>query len=140
MFVDVFIECLLDLTDELDVFCVLPIICNSQHSSFLVFYFNVSNKISSTPPRLSNFRFSNPPFLLALKSRPIWICKTKFYIDVHFFYFRPFFASFVQKSICHFGVAWLISQYFSHRGLKPVAFLDILYLPVIVWILFFQEI
>ena len=33
------------------------------------------------------------------------------------------FASFVHKSIWHFGVAWLISQYFSCRDLKPVAFL-----------------
>ena len=121
-------------------FAFCPSFATHNTPASLVFYFNISNKISSTPPRLFNFRFSNPPFLLALKSRPIWICKTKFYIDVHFFYFRPFFASFVQKSICHFGVAWLISQYFSHRSLKPVAFLDILYLPVIVWILFFQEI
>ena len=33
------------------------------------------------------------------------------------------FASFVQKSFWNFGVAWLISQYFSRRDLKPVAFL-----------------
>ena len=48
---------LLDLTDKR----VLPIICSSKHFSFFVFYFNVSNKISSTPPRLLNFQFSNPP-------------------------------------------------------------------------------
>ena len=35
----------------------------------------------------------------------------------------PFFASFVQKSIWHFGVAWLISQCFSRRDLKLVVFL-----------------
>ena len=34
---------------------------NSKHFSFFVFYFNVSNKISSTPPRPLNFQeFSNP--------------------------------------------------------------------------------
>ena len=32
--------------------CVLPIICNSKHFNLFVFYFNVSNKISSTKPRL----------------------------------------------------------------------------------------
>ena len=34
-----------------------------------------------------------------------------------------FFASFVQKSIWHFDVTWLISQQFSRRDLKPVTFL-----------------
>ena len=29
---------------------------NSKHFSFFVFYFNISNKISSTPPRLLNFQ------------------------------------------------------------------------------------
>ena len=38
--------------------CALPITCNF---SFFVFYFNKSNKISSTPTRLSNFQFSNHP-------------------------------------------------------------------------------
>ena len=34
---------------------------NSKHFSFFVFYFDVPNKISSTPPRLLNFQeFSNP--------------------------------------------------------------------------------
>ena len=37
---------------------------NSKHFSFFVFYFNISNKISSTPPRLLNFQeFSNPSFI-----------------------------------------------------------------------------
>ena len=37
---------------------------NSKHFSFFAFYLNVSNKISSTPPRLLNFQeFSNPPFI-----------------------------------------------------------------------------
>ena len=35
----------------------MPIICTSKHFSFFVFYFNVSNKISSTPTRLLNFQF-----------------------------------------------------------------------------------
>ena len=43
--------------------CVSSIICNSKYFSFLVFYFNVSSKISSTPPRLLNIQFSNPPFV-----------------------------------------------------------------------------
>ena len=35
---------------------------NSKHYSFFVFYFNVSNKISSNLPRLLNFQeFPNPP-------------------------------------------------------------------------------
>ena len=42
---------------------VSPIICNSKHFSFFVFYFNVSSKISSIPPRLLNIQFSNPPFV-----------------------------------------------------------------------------
>ena len=33
------------------------------------------------------------------------------------------FTSYAQKSIWHLGDAWLISQYFSLRALKPVAFL-----------------
>ena len=40
-----------------------------------------------------------------------------------FFCFRPFSASFVQKSIWNFNVTWLISQNVNRRDLKPVAFL-----------------
>ena len=58
MFVNVFIECV--AWSYWWTWCVLPIICNSKHFSFFVFYFNVSNKISSTPSRLLNFPFSNP--------------------------------------------------------------------------------
>ena len=37
---------------------------NSKHFSIFVFYFIVSNKISSTPPRLLNFQeFFNSPFI-----------------------------------------------------------------------------
>ena len=62
MFVDVFIECV--AWSCWWTWCVLPIICNSKHFSFFVFYFNVSNKISSTPPLLLDFQFSNLPFIL----------------------------------------------------------------------------
>ena len=41
MFVDVFIECV--AWSYWWTWCVLPIICNSKHFSFFVFYFNVSN-------------------------------------------------------------------------------------------------
>ena len=41
--------------------CALPITCNFKHFSFFVFHFNKSNKISSTPTRLSSFQFSNHP-------------------------------------------------------------------------------
>ena len=63
MFVDVFIECV--AWSYWWTWCVLPIICNSKHFSFFVFSFNVSNKISSTPPWLLKFQFSNPlpPFI-----------------------------------------------------------------------------
>ena len=57
----------------------------------------------------------------------------KFYTDVHFFYLRPFFASFFQKSIWYFAVAWLISQYFSCRDLKPVSSLFLLNVQVEVY-------
>ena len=56
MFVDVLLNVLFDLTDE---FYVLPIICSSKYFNFFVFYFDVSKNISSTPPRLLNFQFSN---------------------------------------------------------------------------------
>ena len=36
--------------------------------------------------------------------------------DVPFFCFRPFFASFVQKSIWHYDVTWLICQQFFCRN------------------------
>ena len=42
---------------------------NSKHFSFFVFYFNVSNKISSTPPRL--LLFKNPPRLFQLPRYPL---------------------------------------------------------------------
>ena len=58
MFVDVFIECV--TWSYWWTWCVLPIICNSEHFSFFVFYFNVSNKIFSTSPRLLSFQFSTP--------------------------------------------------------------------------------
>ena len=63
MFVNVFIECV--AWSYWWTWCVLPIICNSKHFSFFVFSFNVSNKISSTPPWLLKFQFSNPlpPFI-----------------------------------------------------------------------------
>ena len=57
MFVDVFIECV--AWSYWWTWCVFPIICNSNHFNFFVFYFNLSNKISSTPPLLLNFQFSN---------------------------------------------------------------------------------
>ena len=57
MFVDVFIECV--AWSYWWTWCVLLIICNSKHFSLFVFYFNASNKISSTPPQLLNFQFSN---------------------------------------------------------------------------------
>ena len=55
-FVDVFTECV--AWSYWWTWCVLPIICNSKHFSFFVFSFNVSNKISSTPPWLLKFQFS----------------------------------------------------------------------------------
>ena len=62
----------------------MSIICNSKQSSFFVFYFNVPNKISSTPPRLLNVQFSTPH--LSPPPPP----PAPFYIDFCFFYFRPF--------------------------------------------------
>ena len=59
IFVDVFIECV--AWSYCWTWFVLPIIFNLRHFSFLVFYFNISYKISSTPPRLLNFQFSNAP-------------------------------------------------------------------------------
>ena len=90
--------------------CVLPIIWNSKHFSFLVFYYNVSNKFSSIPPRLLNYQFPHSLFIPTPNppSPPPSIRHS---------------GLFVQKSVWHFGVAWLISQYFSLRDLKPVAFL-----------------
>ena len=61
MFVDVFIECV--AWSYWWTGCDLPIICNSEHFSFFIFYFNVSNKISSTPPLLLKFQFSSPLFI-----------------------------------------------------------------------------
>ena len=58
VFVNVFIECV--ARSYWWTWCVLQIICNSKHFSFFVFYFNVSNKISSTPFPILNFQFSNP--------------------------------------------------------------------------------
>ena len=56
MCVDVFIECV--VWSYWWTWFALPIISNSKHFSFFLFYFNVSNKISSTPQWLSNFQFS----------------------------------------------------------------------------------
>ena len=56
MCVDIFIECL--AWSYWWTWCVLLIICNSKHFSFFVIYFNVSDRISSTLPRLLNFQFS----------------------------------------------------------------------------------
>ena len=56
-----------------------------------------------------------------LVSRLILICKVLWWCSLFLFY--TFFASFVQKSIWHFDVTWSISQQFSRRDLKPVAFL-----------------
>ena len=81
----------------------------------------MSSKISSTLPLLLKFQFSNSPahsinplplapFPLALKSILSWIiCKILYWCS--FFLFYTFFASFVQKSIWHFGVVWLISRH-----------------------------
>ena len=41
---------------------------NSKHFSFFVFYFNVSNKISSTPPRL--LLFKNPSLFIPTSPLP----------------------------------------------------------------------
>ena len=79
------LDALLDLTDELDVFCrsfeffIIDLLNNvyknsfdskiccflksnskSKHFSFFVFYFNISNKTSPSPLRLLNFQeYSN---------------------------------------------------------------------------------
>ena len=45
------------------------------------------------------------------------------FILIFTFSILDLFCKFVQKSIWHFGVAWLVSQYISRRDLKPVAFL-----------------
>ena len=58
---DAFIECV--TWSYWWTLCVSPIICNSKHFSFFLFYFNVSSKISSTPLRLLNVQFSTPPRL-----------------------------------------------------------------------------
>ena len=132
IFVDAFIECV--AWSSWWTWCVLPIICNSKQFSFFAFYFNVSNKISSTPPRLLNFQFPKtppspfiptpaPPSLNSI-SRLILICKILYWSSLFLFYtFQTFYASFDQKSIWHFGVAWLISHYFSCKDLKPVVFI-----------------
>ena len=75
MFVDVFIECV--AWSYWWTWCVLPIICNWKHFSFFAFYFNVSNKISSTPPLLLNLR--------VLNSRLIWICKILYWCSLFLF-------------------------------------------------------
>ena len=46
----------------------------------------------------------------------------KFY-DVYFFYFWTFLQVLFKKLIWHFDVTWLISQQFTCRDIKPVAFL-----------------
>ena len=70
VFVDVFIEYI--AWSYWWTWCVLPIICNSKHFSFFVFYFNVSNKISSTRSKLLNFQFPSPsPHPLRLFQPPL---------------------------------------------------------------------
>ena len=74
----------------------------------------------------------------------------KFYTDVHFFYFFyflffllfdfSFFAIFLQKTIWHFGVAWLISLYFNHRDLKPVAFFVMINMHLTTFLIFSEQI
>ena len=50
-------------------------------------------------------------------------------LDVHFFCYRPFFASFFSNiSMWHFDVTWLISQQFTRRDLKPVASLVVMFI------------
>ena len=59
MFVDAFIEYV--SWSYWWTWCISQIICNSKRIIFFVFYLNVSNKMFSTPSRLLNLRFSNPP-------------------------------------------------------------------------------
>ena len=61
MFVDLFIGCV--AWSYWWICCVLSIIWNSEHLRFFVFYFNVSNKITFTPPLLLNFQFSKQTFI-----------------------------------------------------------------------------
>ena len=55
----------------------------------------------------------------------------KFDGDVHFFCFRPFFASFIEEICWHFDVTGLTSQQFTRRDLKAVAFLVLPYKAVL---------
>ena len=47
------------------------------------------------------------------------------------FTFTPFSTSLISEICWHFDVTWLISQQFTRRDLKPVAFLVLPYKPVL---------
>ena len=68
MFVDVYTEYV--AWSYWWTWCVLPIICNSKHFSFFVFYFNLSNKISSTHTGYQIFNFTIH-LLLLVYSNPL---------------------------------------------------------------------
>ena len=93
IFVDVFTECIAWLYWW--TWCILLITCNSKHFSLFVFYFNASNKISSTPPQLLNFQFSNP----ATPSLPfIWLNGSWFAIHVEALNFHDWVLCYHEPS------------------------------------------
>ena len=76
---------------------------NSKHFSFFVFYFNVSNKISSTPPQALNFQeFSYPWFIPTLPPR---LVSFEEFFNSHLFETFPYHLS--------IGEHWLVLSLFS---------------------------
>ena len=78
-----------------------------------------------------------------------WICKILYWCSLFLFFlfsvfstfwFFFFFAIFLQKTIWHFGVAWLISLYFWHRDLKPVAFFVMINMHLTTFLIFSEQI
>ena len=133
MFFYVFIECV--AWNYWWTWCVLPIICNSKHFNFFVFCFNVSIKIFTTPFRLLNFQVTNSPppsprliiptpLLLGAQEQTNWNMQN--FILMFTFSIFDLFCKFCLKINLAFWCSWLITQYFSHRDLKPVAFLFLL--------------
>ena len=116
---------LLDLTDELDVFCRSFATQNTSASLYSI----LTYQIKFPPPHLGYLTFNfptppPPPPLASLLLGTQELTNLNIYNFLcSLFLFLTFFTSFVQKPIWHFGVAWLISQYFSRRDLKPVTFL-----------------
>ena len=101
---------------------------SSKHFSFFVFYFNVSNKISSTPPRLLNLQeFSNLPAYQVLKNFPTprlfqspLLLGTQEYVIMCFFkvcgYKNSRFFMVARISLCLISAAVTYKDYHSQFG------------------------